>query len=330
MCYNPGVSDLPDEFDIRNRKPRVIVAGGINLDLAGHADGPAPPGTSTPGKVTLSTGGVARNIAENLAAMGCSVELVGAVGEDLLSRFVLEKTAAAGVGVDAVRRDSESTVGVYLSILAAGELERAIADTGATERINGATLRSMLVPFRDSRVSLLVLDTNLYPEALQTALDWATEEEVPVLVEPVSVEKSLRLAGLRGRIDYVTPNEAEIRALLGASAPLPEIRHWVVTRGDRGAGLYRPDPGSGGARSGDTDDLLDESRWELIIPAEIVTAVNVNGAGDAFVAAFSTGIVTGRSLEESLRLGVRAGTLTVQSSSTVAGTLTLENLIDLA
>ena len=314
------MSNVPDVPDNQNRKPRVIVAGGINLDLAGHTDGPAPPGTSTPGRVSLSPGGVARNIAENLANLGCSVELAGAVGEDVLSRFVLDTTAAAGVRVNAVHRDPSSTVGVYLSILAAGELERAIADTGATEKIDGTALRRMLAPFRDTDVSLLVIDTNLYPEALQAALDWAAEQNVAVLVEPVSVEKSLRLAGLLGRIDYITPNEAETRALLGVAEPLPEIRHWVVTRGARGAGLYRPDPG----------DTLDESRWELVVPAETVIAVNVNGAGDAFVAAFAAGIVTGRSLEESLRLGVRAGTLTVQSASTVAGTLTLENLNDLS
>ena len=46
---------------------RLIVVGGMNLDLLGVPAGPLLPRDSNPGKITLRPGGVGRNIAEKLA-----------------------------------------------------------------------------------------------------------------------------------------------------------------------------------------------------------------------------------------------------------------------
>lgn len=216
------------------------------MDLVGHADRPIRRGTSTPGTVSVTPGGVARNIAENLARMGCPVRLVGAVGADALSRSVLEQTAQAGVDVTTVSVLPGRLSGVYLSIFAAGELDRAIADTGATEDITGTMMREVLTQAADRNdagtpASLLVLDTNLTSEALQAALDWAAGSNVPVLVEPVSEVKCRRLFGLHGVIDFITPNTGEARELLARrehSAGFPVIRNWVITRGPAGAALW--------------------------------------------------------------------------------------------
>ncbi|MEI8181049.1 PfkB family carbohydrate kinase, partial [Aestuariivirga sp.] len=62
--------------------PRVIVIGGANVDIKGRSRGSFVAGTSNPGEVTVSAGGVGRNIAENLARLGISVSLVTALGQD--------------------------------------------------------------------------------------------------------------------------------------------------------------------------------------------------------------------------------------------------------
>ena len=44
----------------------VVVAGAVNVDIGGQSAGPLVGRDSNPGKVTVSMGGVGRNIAHNL------------------------------------------------------------------------------------------------------------------------------------------------------------------------------------------------------------------------------------------------------------------------
>jgi len=80
----------------------VVVIGGINLDIKGVSTGPLVTGTSNPVAAAYSAGGVGRNIAENLARLGIQTVLLGAVGSNRFSRYILEKTAEAGVDVSGV------------------------------------------------------------------------------------------------------------------------------------------------------------------------------------------------------------------------------------
>ena len=69
----------------------VVVGGAVADLLAAPAAGTALLlRTSNPGTLSISPGGVARNIAEALARLGCSPRLVSAVGADGLGAIVLE------------------------------------------------------------------------------------------------------------------------------------------------------------------------------------------------------------------------------------------------
>ena len=52
------------------KNPYIVVVGGANMDISGRPDAPLVAQDSNPGKVRLSPGGVARNIAHNLALLG--------------------------------------------------------------------------------------------------------------------------------------------------------------------------------------------------------------------------------------------------------------------
>ena len=77
--------------------PRVVLIGGANVDIKGRARGPYVAGTSNPGEVTVSAGGVGRNIAENLARLGISVALVTALGDDANGLLLRQACEAAGI-----------------------------------------------------------------------------------------------------------------------------------------------------------------------------------------------------------------------------------------
>ena len=60
--------------------PTFLIIGGANIDITGRAL--TPPeiiADSHPGTITSHHGGVARNIAENLARLDCQIRLISAL-----------------------------------------------------------------------------------------------------------------------------------------------------------------------------------------------------------------------------------------------------------
>ena len=51
----------------------AVVVGGVNVDIGGRSFAPLVEADSNPGAVTVSLGGVGRNIAHNLALLGTDV-----------------------------------------------------------------------------------------------------------------------------------------------------------------------------------------------------------------------------------------------------------------
>ncbi len=73
----------------------VLVIGSAGIDLVGRASRPLQPGTSNPGRLRLSHGGVARNVAENLARLGTEALLISAVGDDTQGTQLLDRLRSA-------------------------------------------------------------------------------------------------------------------------------------------------------------------------------------------------------------------------------------------
>lgn len=300
-------------------------------------------GTSNPGRVSLSPGGVARNVAEVLARLGVSVRLIGAFGDDPLSRWVRQRTENAGVVVHEVPK-SDLVMGTYISIQDDGDMATAFSDLRATEAISPVEVVAVLDG--DPPPHLIVIDCNLATATMQSVILWANKRSIPVVVEPVSATKAARVHALTGEIACITPNIDEARALglewtdnrwrwsADRTIPRATIAHWCVTRGAEGAsycsGAIAGDVLSGGAngegsRPGVTRG--DALSGGAIVPALPVEVVNTNGAGDAFVA----GVVWALSREELfppsdwssiLRVGVAAAGCAVRSRATTPPSIT--------
>lgn len=261
----------------------VVVIGGCNFDIKARAKEANRLGTSNPGTVMTSAGGVARNIAHNLARLGADVALVAAIGRDAMGDAVLEETRKAGVDVSHVQRVEGST-GTYIAILDHdGELITAMNDMMAVDLLSPSHVSAAAGLLGKAR--LVVADCNL-PLATLEAI--AAEARDRLLVEPVSVPKSRKLMHLlqRGSIAYATPNLDQIEALTGtreieaASALLHEkgLRNVIIHAGPDGAFCS----------SGDGISHVPAA------PAGSV--VDVTGAGDGAVAGLVYGLLKGKDL----------------------------------
>jgi pseudouridine kinase len=298
---------------------RVVVIGGANVDIKGRARGAYVAGTSNPGEVMVSPGGVGRNIAENLARLGVGVSLVTALGDDANGQLLRQACAATGVDL-AMAITADAPTGSYLAILdATGELVSAVNDMRAMDALTPLHLE--LHAGRLAEADMLVADCNLSEACLAWLCRFSTEHRLRMLIEPVSVPKARKLLTLEPgtSIFAVTPNLQQLAALAGGEGADAVTR--LHTLGFANVVLHR-----GGAGATASDGI----RAVKIDPVHVTAIADVTGAGDAAVAGLVCGLLDGRSLAESARLGQCAAAIKLSSAQSVASGLSRDSLFRLA
>ncbi len=294
----------------------VVVFGGANLDVLARSATRALAGTSNPGQVTRTPGGVGRNVAENLARLGTPVRLVAAVGDDAGGAFLVEQTRAAGVDVGLVRRVGAAT-GSYTAVVDSdGELVVAVSDMRATELLGVEDVEAAAGAV--SAAALVVVDANLGAATVAAALGTAARHGTPVVLEPVSVTKARALGSALGRFPVlaVTPNTAELAALTVPDHPDPPgLEEQVALLHARGVEQVW-------VRLGPEGSLLSTSEGLTRHASVDVEVVDATGAGDAMLAAYCHALLTGAGPVEAAAYGQAAAALTVAGPHTVRPDLT--------
>jgi pseudouridine kinase len=97
----------------------IVVAGGARVDVKAFSAGALVPATSNAGRARLTFGGVARNVAENLARLGVPVALMAAVGADFFGDALIAHCTAIGIDCRLMLRRQTATdlYSVHLSPL---------------------------------------------------------------------------------------------------------------------------------------------------------------------------------------------------------------------
>lgn len=287
---------------------RVIVIGGANVDIKGRSRGAYVPGTSNPGEVTVSAGGVGRNIAENLARLGLGVSLITALGDDANGRFLRKACGQAGVGLPYAITTEEAT-GTYLAILdERGEMVSAVSDMRAIDRLSPAHLERAMGEL--ARADFVVADCNIGVACLAWLCAFAGTR---LLIEPVSAQKALKLTQFTrtAPVFAITPNTQQLEALAGgdlAGLHALGFANIVVHEGSKGA------------------VVSDGCTATQIAPDGVSAIADVTGAGDAAVAGLVCGIAEGLSLEKAVRLGQCAAAIKLASAQSVAMELSRDSL----
>jgi pseudouridine-5'-phosphate glycosidase/pseudouridine kinase len=206
----------------------VLVVGGAVADLTASPSGRGALvlGTSNPGALALSAGGVGRNIAEGLARLGCRASLLSCVGADALGELVLGACAAARLDTSAVQRaPAPHRTATYTALHHGpdGDLLGAVADMTVFEIMDARWVRARAPPLLDG-AALAVADANVPMEGLLALGALCAARALPLLLEPVSVAKAAAAAraGVLSLCAFASPNEDELLAMaraLGAREP---------------------------------------------------------------------------------------------------------------
>lgn len=274
---------------------RIAVLGGANLDITGASASRLVMRDSNIGAVTLSAGGVGRNIAENLARMGFETELVTAVGDDLAADVIRKSCLESGVSLAHALTLRGVPSGAYLCINDFdGDMAVGVNQTRPMAFLTPEFLEGALPKALEGALALCV-DANLAPESMRYV---AGSVDVPITADAVSAAKCMNLLPLLPRLHTFKPNAMEAMALTGADSVEAAARALVslgvkrvfITLGANG--IYYTD----GAESGTA-------------PAERAEVVNTTGAGDAAMAALTAAAA--------LKLGIRRSAELANSAAAI-------------
>ena len=270
---------------------------------------------------TETVPGGAANCALNLASLGAQVSLISVAGDDEAGRALLEKLTTAGVDCSAVITSPTLRTTTKVRILA-GQLhstrQQVIRIDYDGEPLNDPGLRARLrksVLEQTQAVDAVIISDYNYGVA-DAEMATFTREAAAARKTPVLADSRFRLADFVG-FTSATPNQDEVEQLLGreftdfaeletAGEELRErlgYRALLVTRGSNGMMLL--------------EDGVAAVQLDAVGARE---PVDVTGAGDTVMAAYTLALASDSSFPDAARLANYAGGLVVMKRGTASVT----------
>jgi ribokinase len=286
---------------MHTKQSRITVVGSFAVGMTIRAlRFPVKGETLLGSDFDMGPGGKGSNQAVGAARLGAESHFVSMIGEDMFGDMAIQLYIQEGVQTEHLRRTTERNTGVgFITLNATGD-NHIVLDMGANELLTPADVDAAESIIAQSDVVLAVLEIPL--QAAGRAMALARRHNVTAVLNPAPA-RALDPT-LLANVDVLTPNESELRILLGLPPDDPTetlelagrlrqfgVRNIVVTRGGSGALIIYSD--------GATEQ----------IPGVPVAVVDTTGAGDAFTCALAVALAEGKALSEAVRFATYAGAL---------------------
>lgn len=291
-------------------KPVITVVGSFAVGLTLRTDRMPIFGETLLGSdFDMGPGGKGSNQAVGVARLGADAAFAGIIGSDKLGEIATDLYAAEGLDTQYLTITDECATGVGFIILNQAGENGIILDMGANELMDDAFVDQVEDKIAASDVVMSVLE--LPVEAASRAMALGRKHGVRTILNPAPAapvsDETL------ANIDYLTPNETELRILLGLAPddPTPSeilarrlrdlgVGNLVVTLGEKGA-LVMTDAGT------------------ERVPGVTVDVVDTTGAGDSFNAGLAMALAEGRDLLSAVQFATCCGALACTKLGVIPG-----------
>lgn len=297
----------------------VVVVGSINVDFVVTARRiPVVGETLTGSDFQTHFGGKGANQAVAVARLGYPVEMIGMVGSDVFGPQVKESLEKAGVGTRAIEVADGSSGIATITVSYSGE-NAIVVVPGANAQVSPSYLDRHEDAIRDAGVVLAQLEVPT--ETVSYLAEMCARHEVPLILDPAP---ALELPPeIFSKIAWFTPNETECDLYAGRdrhdpAALAPERTAAAILA--KGCGGVVLKLGAAGAYVASHDGL------GQMIPAFPVDAVDSTAAGDAFNGGFATGLMMGKSAEESAFFASAVAALSVTRTGAQSSMPTMDEV----
>ncbi|WP_428241352.1 carbohydrate kinase [Gynuella sp.] len=293
----------------------IVVIGGANVDLIGSSFHSFLPADSNPGSISQTAGGVARNIAENLARLGTQVQLVSVIGNDPRGRWLLDDLVRCQISTEHCMVKPGLSTGTYIALNdSSGFLQGAVADMSIMDKFGPDDLISRLPTLQAA--NQILVEANCSEELIQ----WLAEQQFssPISADAVSETKAPRLAALLPKLSILKTNRAEALAILQQSSlSNDEILDALLEKGIKKVLLSL---GAEGAILANSEQRIQAA------PPKTDQMISDTGAGDALMAAVMYSELQEHTLQQQLQLALACATFTLKSTLAVNPDLSYEKI----
>jgi rfaE bifunctional protein kinase chain/domain len=269
--------------------------------------------------------GGAANAAVNVASLGGKAVLIGVVGKDANGAALLEKLEKSKVDCQHISSSDELQTTTKVRVLAGQHYaprQQVIRIDYENSHAVGGELQNVLdenlqAAARDAD-AIIISDYNygvVNDRTIKTAREIAAVRKIPLLVD-----SRFNLQNFHGATT-ATPNQEEVEQILGENFTANDCARLCDTLGYESLLVTRGNKGM----------LLIETGKEPIHLKAVGSAepVDVTGAGDTVIAAYSLGLASGLSFYEAAALANHAGGIVVMKKGTasVTGDELLDSLV---
>lgn len=290
------------------KKP-ITVIGASNKDIRGITHKKIVLKESNPAYIKTSTGGVGRNIAENLSRLGIDTVLLSAVGNDINGNDIIEKAKKSNINVDHMLISDKIPTGTYIALLDNdGEMFTAVNSMEIINEITIKYLKSKINIISNSEY--IITEANLNIEVLKYIIDTGNKYNIPVCIDPVSATKAKKLTSILNGVYIIKPNVYELSALVGEDIQSNNISdniNALLKKGVKNIVL-----------TNSNKNIIHADRRSINKHQPPDTEVtDVTGAGDAFTAGLMYGLYKGHNFNEAVNYGIKASIMTLQTHYSV-------------
>ena len=299
----------------------IIVAGSVFVDIKGHPEGGYIPGGRNAGRVEQVHGGVARNIAEDIAAAGGKAAFLSLVEDDALGREVVSHLEEIGVDASRVRFVKDG-MGIWLAVFD----DRGDVAASVSKRPDLRPLLTILEEEGDAilaQADSVLFEMDLEEETVEKLCSLAEKHHVPACAAVSNMTIAAERRGNLPRLRCFVCNEQELAILTPGPweglEPEDMAQAMPSLAAELGLKCLVATLGKRGAVWAEGDECG-------FCPPEPVEPVDTAGAGDSFFAGVGLGLSLGKSLGEACKIGSRMAGKVIGTTQSVCPPMTAEEL----
>jgi pseudouridine kinase len=302
---------------IMNNESYAIVIGAANIDIHGFSYKKLVMGDSNPGHIKISSGGVGRNIAENLSKLNCMVKLLTVMGDDPYSKKLIQDCMDSGIDIKESMVVNNSSSPIYLSIIEDdGDMKLSLCDTEILELLDISFLQMKHSVIENAEI--ILIDTNLRKDVIEYII--LNYKHKCIFVDTVSTQKALKISNFIGLLDTIKLNLLEEETLSAMSitdfSELNKIGDFFISKGASNVFITLGKDGV----------YYKNKNASQILGAPLIKVINANGAGDAFTAGLIYSRLKKFDIDRSLKFSIAASSLALIHENTINPNMSTENV----
>ena len=291
----------------------IAVVGPVFVDIKGYPDDTFIPAGRNKGRVEYVHGGVARNIAEDIANCELRPTLVSLVDETGAGMDVMKKLRNHKVNTDYIRT-VPGGMGTWLAVFDnTGDVVASISKRPDLEPLLDILEEQgdEIVANCDSVILDMDIDKDIIKRVLKLSQKYGKKVYAETANMSIAMERrdflqevecficNIQEAGILFFDDYAEKTPEEMVEILSERITAAKIPSMIVTMGGSGA-VYANDRGEKG-----------------FCPARKVEVKDTTGAGDSFCAGVVIGLTYGKGLKEACEIGTMLAASVIVTTESV-------------